>query len=337
MTPVQSVTLPLFLKHKDVCVQACTGSGKTLAFLVPIIEILCRRTVPLTSQQVGAIIISPTRELAAQICSVAQRFVDHLSGISLLSLIGGTSIEEDERLFTEAGGNIVVATPGRLKHTISSLPSFNVSQLEVLVLDEADRLLDLGFEATLNFILRRLPKQRRTGLFSATQTQEVKQLAKAGLRNPVNVTVDVQRKKTTPSNLSLSASSNLTEKQSDSKGIQMDSSVTSACVETLENYYSIVPAERKLDYLVRFLRERAKGEKVIVFFLTGAFVDYLATVLPMLQVHTTNLSESNHFACIQIGASGHRNSFFTRKNGSKETDSHLCWFWIIYFQIQYFL
>ena len=269
MTPVQAVTLPLFLQHKDVCVQAQTGSGKTLAFIVPIVEILLRRTTPLNPHQVGAIVMSPTRELATQIATVARRFVNLIPTLSLLSLIGGTGTQQDEDQFTNVGGNIVIATPGRLKHTFATLQTFNCSQLEVLVLDEADRLLDLGFELTITNILRRLPKQRRTGLFSATQTQEVKQLAKAGLRNPVNVKVDVKKKSNPSASNSSSSSSSSSE-------------LSSSVPETLSNHYQIVRPERKLDHFVSYLLKHAATEKVITFFLTGAFVDYMATLLPQI-------------------------------------------------------
>jgi ATP-dependent RNA helicase DDX55/SPB4 len=160
--------------------------------------------------------------LAEQIYSVTKTFVDALQGLSILLLIGGTDVNEDMRNFRTNGGNIVIATPGRLNDIMNRMgPEFKVKELEVLVLDEADRLLDMGFHATITNILAKLPKQRRTvrqlkicdfcsyrglkvtelvllwvqGLFSATQTKEVSELVKAGMRNPVKVSIKVEDKK----------------------------------------------------------------------------------------------------------------------------------------------
>ncbi|KAB1255726.1 ATP-dependent RNA helicase DDX55 [Camelus dromedarius] len=194
MTPVQSATIPLFMKNKDVAAEAVTGSGKTLAFVIPILEILLRREEKLKKSQVGAVIITPTRELAIQIDEVLSHFTKAFPQFSQILWIGGRNPGEDVARFKEHGGNIIVATPGRLEDMFRrkaeglDLASC-VRSLDVLVLDEADRLLDMGFEASINTILEFLPKQRRTGLFSATQTQEVENLVRAGLRNPVRISV----------------------------------------------------------------------------------------------------------------------------------------------------
>ena len=191
-TPVQAATIPRLLQHKDVVVQAATGSGKTLAFLVPIFEVIRRRDDALRPQQVGAIIVEPTRELAMQVQTVAKQLGGALPGIQVVLMVGGTDIHANVAAYRATGGQVVIGTPGRLNDLMQRLPEMSVRELELLVLDEADRLLDLGFEPTLNAILARLPKQRRTGLFSATQTAEVLQLVRAGLRNPVKVEVKVQ-------------------------------------------------------------------------------------------------------------------------------------------------
>jgi hypothetical protein len=112
MTPVQAATIPLFMTNKDVAVQAQTGSGKTLSFLIPIIEILLSRPEPLERHQVGAIVISPTRELAAQIAHVYSSFGQNIPQLSCLLLVGGSDVNSDAENFRENGGNIVVATPG---------------------------------------------------------------------------------------------------------------------------------------------------------------------------------------------------------------------------------
>ncbi|XP_073169499.1 ATP-dependent RNA helicase DDX55 isoform X3 [Lepidochelys kempii] len=243
MTPVQSATIPLFMNNKDVAAEAVTGSGKTLAFVIPILEILLRREEKLKKMQVGAIVITPTRELAVQIDEVLLHFTKHFPQFSQILLIGGRNPIEDIEKFKEHGGNIIIATPGRLEDLFRrkadglDLASC-VKSLDVLVLDEADRLLDMGFEASLNTILDFLPKQRRTGLFSATQTQEVENLVRAGLRNPVRISVK-------------------------EKGVAASS--TQKTPTRLENYYMICKADEKFNQLVHFLR-RHKQEKHLVFF-----------------------------------------------------------------------
>ncbi|XP_068767029.1 ATP-dependent RNA helicase DDX55 isoform X2 [Struthio camelus] len=263
MTPVQSATIPLFMSNKDVAAEAVTGSGKTLAFVIPVLEILLRREEKLKKMQVGAIIITPTRELAIQIDEVLSHFTKHFPKFSQILLIGGRNPMEDVEKFKEHGGNIIVATPGRLEDLFRrkadglDLASC-VKSLDVLVLDEADRLLDMGFEASLNAILDFLPKQRRTGLFSATQTQEVENLVRAGLRNPVRISVK-------------------------EKGVA--ASNTQKTPTRLENYYMICKADEKFNQLVHFLRQH-KQEKHLVFF-SGILVctDVMARGIDIPEVH----------------------------------------------------
>ncbi|XP_030677477.1 ATP-dependent RNA helicase DDX55 isoform X3 [Nomascus leucogenys] len=259
MTPVQSATIPLFMRNKDVAAEAVTGSGKTLAFVIPILEILLRREEKLKKSQVGAIIITPTRELAIQIDEVLSHFTKHFPEFSQILWIGGRNPGEDVERFKQQGGNIIVATPGRLEDMFRrkaeglDLASC-VRSLDVLVLDEADRLLDMGFEASINTILEFLPKQRRTGLFSATQTQEVENLVRAGLRNPVRVSVK-------------------------EKGVAASSAQKTP--SRLENYYMVCKADEKFNQLVHFLRNH-KQEKHLVFFSTCACVEYYGKALEAL-------------------------------------------------------
>ncbi|KAM4710505.1 ATP-dependent RNA helicase DDX55 [Discoglossus pictus] len=259
MTPVQSATIPLFMKNKDIAAEAITGSGKTLAFVIPLLEILLRREEKLKKNQVGAIIITPTRELAVQIDEVLSYFTKHFPQFKQVLLIGGSNPVEDVKKFKDHGGNIIVATPGRLedmfRRQADGLDLVScVKSLDVLILDEADRLLDMGFEASLNTILGYLPKQRRTGLFSATQTQEVENLVRAGLRNPVRIAVK-------------------------EKGVAATN--TQKTPTRLQNYYMICKADEKFNYLVSFLRQR-KQEKHLVFFSTCACVEYYGKALENL-------------------------------------------------------
>ncbi|XP_064457975.1 ATP-dependent RNA helicase DDX55-like [Ornithodoros turicata] len=266
MTPVQATTIPLFLANKDVAAEAVTGSGKTLAFLIPVLEILQRREEPLAKSGVGAIIISPTRELATQIYNVLQHFLEFMPQFSAQLITGGYSPMRDIETFKKNGGNIIVATPGRIVDIFERRDeqftfSAYTKSLEVLILDEADRLLDMGFEKSINTLLSYLPKQRRTGLFSATQTKEVEDLIRAGLRNPVCITV-----KEKPASGSMQRTPAL-----------------------LSNYYMVCEPDEKLKVLVSFLRSRSEA-KHLVFFSTCACVEYFSLILPHFLKNVTLIS-----------------------------------------------
>ncbi|KAI2660235.1 ATP-dependent RNA helicase DDX55 [Labeo rohita] len=254
-----SACIPLFMSNKDVAAEAVTGSGKTLAFVIPALEILLKREEKLKKMQVGALIITPTRELALQISEVMERFLQGFPQFRQILLIGGSNPIEDVEKFKTQGANIIIATPGRLEDMFRRKAdgldlATAVKSLDVLVLDEADRLLDMGFEASLNTILGYLPKQRRTGLFSATQTQELEKLVRAGLRNPVRITVK-------------------------EKGVAASS--VQKTPARLSNYYTICRAEEKFNTLVAFLRQH-KHEKQLVFFSTCACVEYFGKALEVL-------------------------------------------------------
>ncbi|XP_031157109.1 ATP-dependent RNA helicase DDX55 [Sander lucioperca] len=266
MTPVQAACIPLFMSNKDVAAEAVTGSGKTLAFVIPIVELLLKREEKLKKMQVGALVVTPTRELALQISEVMEHFIQKFPQFTQILLIGGTNPIDDVEKFKDQGANIVIATPGRLEDMFRRKAdgldlAGSVRSLDVLVLDEADRLLDMGFETSLNTILGYLPKQRRTGLFSATQTQELEKLVRAGLRNPVRITVK-------------------------EKGVA--ASASQKTPSRLANYYTICRSEDKFNNLVAFLRQH-KHEKNLVFFSTCACVEYygraLETLVKKVTVH----------------------------------------------------
>ncbi|KAK9760143.1 ATP-dependent rRNA helicase spb4, variant 2 [Basidiobolus ranarum] len=256
MTPVQAATIPLFMKNKDVVVEAVTGSGKTLAFVIPVLQILLRREDPLTKNQIGAVIVSPTRELAKQIYEVMDIFLKSSSQPLKHALyIGGeTSIAEDIKHFKEEGPDILIGTPGRLEDLLTGRGGaklINTKELDVLVLDEADRLLDMGFSNSLTNIIGALPKQRRTGLFSATMTDALSELVRAGLRNPVRVVVKVE---------------------------DLKSHEEQRTPASLENGYIACDSDQKLGQLIRVLQSQ-NDKKYIVYFSTCACVDYFFKIL----------------------------------------------------------
>ncbi|KAK6183761.1 hypothetical protein SNE40_006366 [Patella caerulea] len=260
MTPVQAATIPRFIQNKDVAVEAITGSGKTLAFVIPLLQMLLRRESPLKKHEIGGIILTPTRELAIQIDEVLKHFLKHVNQFQSVLFIGGSDVNADIENFKTNGCNIIIATPGRMEDMFQRKQdgynlSASVKALEVLVLDEADRLLEMGFETSINTILGYLPKQRRTGLFSATQTDEVENLIRAGLRNPLRITV--KEKKSTESQL------------------------IPKTPALLENYFMIVDADEKLNQLIHFLRKHKK-EKIMVFFSSCAAVEYFKKIIELL-------------------------------------------------------
>ena len=274
-TPVQASTIPLLCSHKDVSVEACTGSGKTLAFVLPMVEILARARKELRRYEVGAVVVSPTRELARQIHEVATPFVKTLARggdasdgeeLSML-LVGGTDVSKDVAKFAATSPLVLVATPGRLWDVMQRSRELDGKKCELLILDEADRLLGMGFMATLNNIISRLPKQRRTGLFSATQTEEVAELARAGLRNPVRVTVR-------------DAVNAAARAAGDKKG---------KLPTQLQLLYRLCPVDAKLWHLVNFIREHHSC-KMIVYFLTCACVDFYESAVKELLPESSTIA-----------------------------------------------
>ncbi|KZT43393.1 DEAD-domain-containing protein [Sistotremastrum suecicum HHB10207 ss-3] len=188
MTDIQAKSLPITLKGRDVLGAARTGSGKTLAFLIPVLEILYRRKWG-PQDGLGALIISPTRELAVQIFDVL-RSVGQYHSFSAGLVIGGKNLKDEKDRLNRM--NILVATPGRLLQHMDQTIGFDCDNLQTIVLDEADRILDMGFARCINAIVSHIPKSRQTLLFSATQTNSVQDLARLSLKDPEYIGVQEQ-------------------------------------------------------------------------------------------------------------------------------------------------
>ncbi|KAH9312246.1 hypothetical protein KI387_027281 [Taxus chinensis] len=255
MTEIQSRSIPELLKGSDVLGAARTGSGKTLAFLIPAVEMLYH--VCFTPRNgTGVIIISPTRELAMQIYGVAKdlmKYHKHTHGL----VIGGAARRvEAERL--AKGVNLLVGTPGRLLDHLQNTKGFIYKNLKCLVIDEADRILEIGFDEEMKQIIKILPKERQTSLFSATQTTKVEDLARVSFRNaPKYIGVDDGRSKAT--------------------------------VEGLEQGYCVVPSAKRFLLLFTFLKKN-KSKKVMVFFSSCNSVKFHSELLnyidmPCLDIH----------------------------------------------------
>ncbi|KAK0701882.1 P-loop containing nucleoside triphosphate hydrolase protein [Lasiosphaeria miniovina] len=238
LTDVQKVAIPLALKGKDILGAAKTGSGKTLAFLVPVLEALYRAQWT-ELDGLGALIISPTRELAVQIFEVLRK-IGRKHTFSAGLVIGGKSLlEEAERL---GRMNILVCTPGRMLQHLDQTAGFDVNNLQILVLDEADRIMDMGFQSAVDALVDHLPKDRQTLLFSATQSKRVSDLARLSLKDPEYVSVHEEATSATPINL--------------------------------QQHYIVVPLAEKLETLWGFLRANLKS-KIIVFLSSGKQVRFV--------------------------------------------------------------
>jgi len=255
MTQIQAQAIPALLEGKDLLGAAKTGSGKTLAFLIPAIEILAKAQFK-ARNGTGAIIITPTRELALQIYQTLRELMPHQKQTHGLVMGGANRRNEAEKI--EKGVNILVATPGRLLDHLQNTRGFNVANLQCLIIDEADRILEQGFEDEMKAIVKLLPTTRQSMLFSATQTQKVEDMARLAIRNtPVYVGVD-------------------------------DSSAV-ATVNTLEQGYVVCPADQRLLLLYTFLKKNLK-KKVMVFFSSCASVKFHAELMnyidvPVLDIH----------------------------------------------------
>ncbi|KAJ3626925.1 hypothetical protein Zmor_004134 [Zophobas morio] len=197
MTEIQRKAIFLALKGRDILGAAKTGSGKTLCFLIPILEDLLKHYwSPIFG--LGALVITPTRELAYQIFEVLRK-IGKQHHFSAGLVIGGKDLSAEQQLISRMC--ILICTPGRLLQHMDETELFELKELRILVLDEADRILDLGFEKTVNAIIATLPKRRQTLLFSATQTKSVKDLARLSLQDAEYVAVYEQPQVLTPSKL----------------------------------------------------------------------------------------------------------------------------------------
>lgn len=190
-TPVQEQVMPVILEGRDLIAAAQTGTGKTAAFLIPLIQRLL--TIPHQSDAITALVIVPTRELAIQIAQHLEG-LGYFANISSMAVYGGGDgnafVQEKKGL--SMGADIVVCTPGKMMAHIK-MGYVKLQKLQYLILDEADRMLDMGFYEDIQFITKSLPEKRQNLLFSATMPPKIRQLAKSLLRNPVEVNIAISK------------------------------------------------------------------------------------------------------------------------------------------------
>lgn len=192
-TPIQAKAIPLALLGRDILGSAVTGSGKTAAFMVPILERLCYRDRGKGGQACRVLVLCPTRELAVQ-CEAVGKALAEKGGLDVrfALLVGGLSLNAQAHTLRTLP-DILIATPGRLIDHLTNTPSFTLSALDVLVIDEADRMLEAGFNDELEEIIKACPRSRQTMLFSATMTDSVDELVRLSLDKPIRVFVDPKR------------------------------------------------------------------------------------------------------------------------------------------------
>jgi len=245
-TPIQALTLPVALPGRDVAGQAQTGTGKTLAFLITVINRLLSRPAlaERKPEDPRALILAPTRELAIQIHKDAMKFASDL-GLKFALVYGGVDYDK-QRALLQAGADVIIATPGRLIDYVKQHKVVSLHACEICVLDEADRMFDLGFIKDIRFLLRRMPvrTERQTLLYSATLSHRVLELAYEHMNEPEKLVVEAE-------------------------------TVTAARVRQ-KLYY---PADEEKLPLLLGLLSRSEGARTMVFVNTKAFVERVARAL----------------------------------------------------------
>ena len=196
-TPIQQKAIPVVIEGKDVLAAAQTGTGKTAGFTLPLLEKLSQTQPKMQKKQIRALVLTPTRELAAQVAESIKTYGKHMPYTSTV-IFGGVGINPQLATIRK-GVDIVIATPGRLLD-IAGQKGIDFSALECLILDEADRMLDMGFIHDIKKLMKLMPQKRQTLLFSATFSPEIKTLASGLLKNPV--LVEVARQNTTADQIS---------------------------------------------------------------------------------------------------------------------------------------
>lgn len=238
-SPIQLKTIPVLLAEKDIVGQAQTGTGKTAAFALPTLQ-----KIDVKSRAVQALVLTPTRELAIQVAEAFHTYAKFLGGVRVLPVYGGQAISQQMK-HLRGGVQIIVGTPGRVMDHLRR-ETIDISGLKMVVLDEADEMLRMGFQEDVEWILSHTPEARQTALFSATMPKQIRRLAEKYLKEPVNI--EIERKTMT--------------------------------VPNVKQFYVNVTENQKTDALTRLLEmETATGEAVLIFHRTKIGADALTNKL----------------------------------------------------------
>ena len=255
-TEVQEKVIPIAKKGKDIMCTAKTGSGKTLAFLIPAMEILIKTDFQ-QNQGVGVIIITPTRELALQIYDVAKELLFFAHKTCGVIIGGGYRKKEAKKLIR--GVNLLIATPGRLLDHLNNTEGFKCNNLCLLVIDEADAILKNGFEDELIQILKILPKDKQTMLFSATLSKKIENLGLLSLNDPVYIKLKINP-----------------EGQNNN-------------LQNLEQGYLILEGNLKFNFLYTFLKNNS-SKKIMIFFNSCSEVQFFSYLLNYIGIKVLSIS-----------------------------------------------
>lgn len=281
-TEIQREAIPYVLKGRDVIGLAQTGSGKTAAFSLPMLQGLLEDPAPFYG-----CVISPTRELAVQISEQINALGSEI-GVRCAVIVGGMDMMS-QAIDLMKRPHVIVCTPGRLADHLEHTKGFNLKQLKYLIIDEADRILDLDFESELEKIISSIPKDRVTLLFSATMTSKVQKLQRASLKNPIKIQVSTKY----------------------------------STVDTLLQYYLFIPLKYKECYLV-FLLNELTGKTCIIFTLTCATSMRLSLMLRALGFESIclngNMPQPKRLAALNKFKSKERNILIATDVASRGLD-----------------
>ena len=285
LTPIQRATLPHTLGGRDVLGASKTGSGKTLCFLIPILDNLFRDGW-VKEEGLGALILLPTRELAMQVFEVINK-IGKYHNFSVGMVIGGNDYEKEKYIVNNM--NILIGTPGRILQHMSESYMFNADNLKMLIIDEADRILDEGFEEELFKLLKYLPKNRQTLLFSATLTRSLKRLVKIHMNSPeyinlsntdnvLNAIENINKNE-----LSIMKINNNTKDTNNNNDSSINNSNDLIIPKNLNQFYTIVEPEDRVNILYSFLKTH-KMSKCLVFVSSRKQVRYFTEIFKHLKL-----------------------------------------------------
>ena len=253
-TKIQNESIPQILDSKDIIGQAKTGSGKSLAFLIPAANIIL--SLKKEIEGILILIITPTRELAMQLYDLAKDILIDNGTICTLVIGGGNRKKESEKISSN-NTKLLIATPGRLLDHMVNTKNFIYSNLQMLIIDEADKILKIGFEEELTEIIKKIPQERQTLLFSATITPKVEDLITLSMKNYENIRINTENE---------------------------DPTVTS-----LEQGYIKITADKKFLFLFTFIKKNP-NKKILIFFSTCKEVEFFSSLLNYIDISVLSIT-----------------------------------------------